>query len=111
MTRSGPSDRGLAPERTALAWRRAILALLAGALLIFRTPLLDEWGVDAGVLALAVAVTLWVLSEQRLRRIRRTLAASGQLPDGRLTLALALAVAAAGSVGFLYLLVARPLHG
>jgi uncharacterized membrane protein YidH (DUF202 family) len=111
MTRPVPSDRGLASERTGLAWRRTILALLAGALLSLRLlpPLLGVWGLGAGILALAVTVSLWALSEQRFRRMRRVLVASGQLPDGRLALALALAVAGGGGLGLLYLLVARGL--
>jgi uncharacterized membrane protein YidH (DUF202 family) len=110
MTRPSGADPGLQPERTGLAWRRTILALIAGAPLVPRLfpRLLGGWGLGAGVLALAVAVTLCVLSERRFRRMRRVLSgASEQLPDGRLTLTLALAVTGGGGIGLLYLLVAQ----
>lgn len=67
-----------------------------GALLILRLlpPVLDASGLGAGALALAAALTLWALGERRIRRQRQVLAAPpGTLPDGRLVLAVAIAVA------------------
>lgn len=114
MTDSAPFDPGLQPERTGLAWRRTMLALTAGALLTLRLlpQVLGLWGLGAGLLASTAAGTLAALGERRFRRMRRVLVtATGQLPDGRLTLALALSVAGGGGISLLYLLVAHLPHG
>ena len=76
----GPWDRGLQPERTALAWRRTGLALTVGSLFGLRVlpPLL---GPAAYVLAgLGVVASLAVLAaaHRRYRRVHRLLLAARQ---------------------------------
>ena len=76
----GPWDRGLQPERTALAWRRTGLALTVGSLIGLRVlpPLL---GPAAYVLAgLGVVASLAVLAaaHRRYRRVHRLLLAARQ---------------------------------
>jgi uncharacterized membrane protein YidH (DUF202 family) len=105
-------DPGLQAERTGLAWRRTMLGLVAFALVIMRLlPTLGAWGLAAGGLALTLSGILWALAERRFRRLRRALAAAGQIPGGRLLLAVALTVAGAGGGGLLYLVILRPVHG
>jgi uncharacterized membrane protein YidH (DUF202 family) len=69
---SAEGAEGAANERTALAWQRTALALLAGAALLSRLTL-DALGA-AALVGLAVAVPLagWVLVESRLRYLQQT---------------------------------------
>ena len=85
-------DPGISNERTALAWQRNALALVAGTAIIMRLSF-DQLGPVALVsAALIVPLAGWVLLESRKRyahhggtRIRST------PPDGRAPAALALA--------------------
>jgi uncharacterized membrane protein YidH (DUF202 family) len=73
MTNFGPRDGGLAAERTALAWTRTLLAVLAnGALLMVRS----NHGCNGSVRLFAVdfAVTLALITCLIGRRRQRTLA-------------------------------------
>jgi len=86
-------DPGSSAERTALAWRRSALALLAGAAITMRLSL-DRLGPVAFVSpALVAPLACWVLLESRGRyahhcgtRIRN------EAPDGRAPAGLALAL-------------------
>jgi len=65
----GSDDRGAGHQRTALAWRRTVLAIVVGATLLARL-LVDRLGA-AGLVAVAVAVPVgaWVFwSTGRPRR-------------------------------------------
>lgn len=81
-----PADHGVAPERTALAWRRTCLALLAGSLAGSRI-LSVAWG-PAGLLLAGVgvvgALVLLALAHRRYRAQLRVVSAGGPLPDGTL---------------------------
>jgi uncharacterized membrane protein YidH (DUF202 family) len=67
----GP-DGGASNERTALAWQRTALALLAGAAVLSRVTL-DTLGALALLsVAVALPMTGWVLVESRLRYLDRT---------------------------------------
>jgi putative membrane protein len=80
-------DSGLQPERTALAWRRTGLALLAGSLVAARVmfELLGVVGLVIGGIGLATAVAVLVSAEQRYRNQSRRLADAGD--DGGAALA------------------------
>jgi uncharacterized membrane protein YidH (DUF202 family) len=72
MTNFGPRDGGLAAERTALAWTRTLLAVLAnGALLMVRS----NHGYDGSTrpFAVGLAVTLALTTCLLGRRRQRTL--------------------------------------
>lgn len=60
-------DVGRANERTALAWQRTALALMAGAAILARLTF-DDVGVAALTpLAIALLLSLWVFLESRRR--------------------------------------------
>lgn len=62
-------DAGLQLERTALAWRRTIAAMLVGALLAIRIlpEVFGFWTLIVGALGAVTAVTLLVAAHQRYR--------------------------------------------
>jgi uncharacterized membrane protein YidH (DUF202 family) len=113
-------DRGSQVERTALAWRRTTLALAAGALVSLRVlpGVLGLWSFGAGILGLALAGLLWLLSGRRHRRIRAAFAAAGdrlrapslelalvpqlRMPGAGVLLLLALVASGGGALGLLY---------
>ncbi|WP_422845401.1 DUF202 domain-containing protein [Acidovorax sp. M2(2025)] len=66
-------DPGLQPERTALAWTRAVLALIVNAALLVRTPLLQAGAVSwVGCAALcAAAIILLSVAQRRGEQLRR----------------------------------------
>jgi putative membrane protein len=72
LTDSALLDRGLQPERTALAWRRTTLALAVGAIVALRllSPVLGLWSIAIGLTGLALAAVLWVLSAHEHTRQR-----------------------------------------
>lgn len=101
-----PFDPGLQPERTELSWRRTLLAISLGALVLLRL-LPDVFGsvvwMVPGVLGLAMAFVLWSMARRRYHQVNRATGAEGVkaiLPDGRLTLLLTVFVTCGGLLGF-----------
>jgi hypothetical protein len=93
------------PERTALAWRRTVLALAVGAIVALRllNPVLGLWSIVIGLTGLVLAATLWVLSARRARHTTRVLLhGTGPLPGAGLLLLLALTAAIAAALGLIY---------
>ena len=73
MTIFGPWDGGLPAERTALAWTRTLLAVLAnGALIMARSP--DAYHGSVRLFAVGPAITLALIACLIGRRRQRTLA-------------------------------------
>jgi uncharacterized membrane protein YidH (DUF202 family) len=60
-------DVGAANERTALAWQRTALAVLAGSILVTRLTFKDIGHLAFLCTAVSVPVTLWLFTEGRLR--------------------------------------------
>ncbi|MDQ4214348.1 DUF202 domain-containing protein [Microbacterium capsulatum] len=95
-------DKGMQPERTALAWRRTALALLIGAIAAVRIlpELLGEWALIPAGAGAAVAVGIMVWAHRRHVTVHRTLTTAGHdrvaLPSGALPLTMTLFVVAAG---------------
>ena len=88
---------GTATERTALAWQRTALAVLAGALVLARITF-DELGRLAfAVVVAAVPLALWVLVESGIRS-RRATARGGRAAA---VLTVAVVVLAAGELAAL----------
>ncbi|MFE5671060.1 DUF202 domain-containing protein [Agromyces sp. NPDC056523] len=108
MTGSPLFDPGLQPERTELAWRRTCLGIGVGSLIALRvlpalgsTP--DEqlaWLVP-GLVGIAFAVVLWVLSRARYVRADRALldGRPDRMPGAGLMLTLTIFVVACGVAG------------
>jgi uncharacterized membrane protein YidH (DUF202 family) len=65
-------DLGLAAERTALAWQRTSLAVMAGGAVLCRLTLEDHGPRAVVPLLLGVALAGWALLEARVRLPRRT---------------------------------------
>ncbi|MDN4599484.1 DUF202 domain-containing protein [Leifsonia virtsii] len=112
---STPFDPGLQPERTALAWRRTCLAVLAGSLVAARIlpELFGAWSALLGIAGAVAAATLLAAVHRRYRSHHRRLHAHGDrvaLADGRLIAALAILAASAGAVSVIAvaLVAARP---
>jgi hypothetical protein len=73
LTTFGPRDGGRAPERTALAWTRTLLAVLAnGALLMVRS--FHGYNGSIRLFAVGLAVTLALFTCLIGKQRRRTLA-------------------------------------
>lgn len=108
MSRDEPYDPGLQPERTALAWRRTSLALVAAALGALKVTwgLSPLWASIASGVALVAAAWILALANRRYRRTHRALTAGQEaLPgDGVLPGATAALSAAAGLLALLLLL-------
>jgi uncharacterized membrane protein YidH (DUF202 family) len=99
-----PFDRGLQPERTALAWRRTGLSLAVGAVVAVRIlpEHLGVWAVGPAGLGLLAAVLVLIGSERRYRAQHRILTSADtdrvELPDGTLPALLAASTALGGLV-------------
>jgi uncharacterized membrane protein YidH (DUF202 family) len=88
-------DLGVSNERTALAWQRTALAVLAAAVLVTRLTVGELGGLAFVCTAVAVPVTLWLFTEGRLRYLHQRgsrLRAAGR--GGRATAAVAVATVA-----------------
>lgn len=102
----GGYDPGLQSERTALAWRRTSLSILAAVLVSARITLSGGPAAALVVLLLAVPLAAWLMAaaDRRYGAATGELAASGALPDGVLPALLAATVVALGAGDLLYLL-------
>ncbi|MBP2323996.1 uncharacterized membrane protein YidH (DUF202 family) [Kibdelosporangium banguiense] len=104
-----PWDPGLQIERTALAWIRTCLSLIAVALVAFRfaahqsLPL--ALGLAAAILPLAFA-TIW-LAWRRYRTSAARLDAGERLPGGLLALMMTAVTVLTGVLGLAYVLLER----
>ena len=105
-----PFDKGLQPERTALAWRRTSLSLAIGALVALRV-LPHYWGVWGHItagLGVILSIVVLLLAHQRYHTSHRRLT-SGQhrdlgLPDGALPALLATTSLTAGLTALLLII-------
>lgn len=107
---SGPLwDPGVQNERTALAWQRTALALLAGALLTARIAATDSpaVGLALAVVALAVAPGLLLAARYRYARCARALHATRPVGDGRLPATAAALAIGLGLTELLHLLLSQ----
>lgn len=103
-------DAGLQPERTALAWRRVSLALLALALVAPKLtwPVFGIWAIPPTAAVAIAAIVLYSLSHRRYLGHHSRLSAGAErpLPDGRLVLATALTVLSLAVLGLALVLTA-----
>lgn len=91
-------DRGLQPERTALAWRRLALVIL-GLSLASTSLLWPRLGAWALLPTLAIAAAAgYVLIESHRHYVSRVRDVTSSAPDGRLPLFAAVAATVAGLV-------------
>jgi len=105
MTEHRLFDPGLQPERTALAWRRTVLALALGALIALRIlpPVLGLWALIVALTGLASAAAMWILAGRRAEQVGAVLLHSrGQLPDGALLAQLAVTVASGAAMALIF---------
>jgi uncharacterized membrane protein YidH (DUF202 family) len=110
-----PFDPGLQPERTALAWRRTALALVAGSLLGLRAlpTLLGSAGLVMAAAGVILALAVLATAHRRYRRVHRILTAGPADPDRPVPLpggalpALVAALTACAGLAALALAVAR----
>lgn len=74
-----PRDPGKANERTALAWQRTALSLVAGAAIAARLGMADTGPVLLMVLGVAATLGLWIFAEssRRYRHSTGTAARAG----------------------------------
>ncbi|MEJ1154833.1 DUF202 domain-containing protein [Microbacterium marmarense] len=102
-------DKGLQPERTELAWRRTMLSIAVGSIVAMRllpTILGNPLWFLPGLIGLVGAVTIWRISAHRYRRVSHATITHGDraiLPDGKLTLALAIMAGGIGAFGLVVL--------
>ncbi|MFD1721294.1 DUF202 domain-containing protein [Amnibacterium endophyticum] len=102
---TAPVDPGLQPERTALSWRRTLLALAVGALVSVRVlpDVLGPWTIGTGLAGVAVAIGLWLAAARRARAASAAFGSGGVMPGGLLLAATAVLTAAGAALGLLYL--------
>ncbi|MEL4505597.1 DUF202 domain-containing protein [Luteococcus sp. H138] len=97
-----PWDRGLQPERTALAWDRCALSLLACSLVILGVDKRPVDPTQAGPTAGVVLYGLWLIARGRRRYQDTSLALIDQrqtrLPDGSRIFVTSVAAAILGLV-------------
>lgn len=105
MTEHRLFDPGLQPERTALAWRRTVLALAIGAVFALRLlpPVLGPWSIAMALAGILSAAAMWILAGRRARQVTGVLLrSSGRLPGGWLLLQLSLTVAGGAAMGLVF---------
>jgi uncharacterized membrane protein YidH (DUF202 family) len=75
-------DAGLQPERTDLAWRRTVLALLVGGVVALRIlpPALGQWGVLLGAGGTLAALLIAAAAARRSRSVAAALRQNRPLP-------------------------------
>lgn len=102
--REPATDRGLQPERTALAWLRTAMSVLVAALVLVRVAGQRNAVLAAAsaVLALPLSAMVAVLAWRRFVRAKRRFQGGGQLPDGLLPAALTVLAALMGVVAIGY---------
>lgn len=110
---TAPRDPGLQPERTALSWRRTLLAMAVGSLLALRVlpPVLGDWSLALGLAGLGTVAVLWLLAARRSRlaeAVFRDRLPASAMPGGALLLALGLLASAGGALGLLLVLLPHP---
>jgi putative membrane protein len=100
------TDRGLAPERTALAWLRTAMSVLVAALVLVRFAAQRNVVLAAASAALAIplSATVAVFASRRFIRAERRFKDGGRVPDGVLPAALTALAALMGVVGIGYVL-------
>lgn len=108
MSLDRPFDRGLQPERTALAWQRTGLAMAVGALVATRIlpELLGLWALLPGAIGLTLSIVVVAAAHVRYGRYHRGLIDASlqpRMPAGRLMFACAVT---AGLIGILALVIA-----
>lgn len=103
-------DKGLQPERTALAWQRVALALLGLALVAARLawPVLETWAIPPTAAVALGAIVLYSAAHRRYRGHHTELSAGRHhtLPDGRLVLVTALAAGILALLGAAFVIAA-----
>lgn len=105
-----PSDPGLQPERSSLAWQRTALAIAVGSLIFGRilSTTLGLWAVLPMMAGLTMAAALGKRSQRRYTHHHRTLTSgNGLLADGLLNAALALFVLVGGVFSLAMVLTGR----
>lgn len=99
-------DSGLQPERTALAWRRTVLALAVGALVSVRVlpSVLGDWTIVTGLAGVAAAAGLWIAARSRAARVDAAFHErhTAVMPGGGLLAAAALLTSVGAALGLLY---------
>ncbi len=94
-----PFDKGLQPERSALAWQRTALSIAVGSLIFGRilSTSLGLWALLPMVAGLTMSGVLGLKAHRRYAHHHRTLTSGeGLLADGRLNAALVLFMFGAG---------------
>ncbi len=88
------SDPGIANERTALAWQRTALSLVAGAAIVARIGAEEAGSLIVVIMGVAVVLGVWVLAESS-GRYRHSSGSKERARGrgGRAALALAIATA------------------
>ena len=106
-------DRGLQPERTALAWRRTGLAITVAALVAVRIlpEVLGLWAIVPAGLGLVAAVAVLVAAHRRHQVVHRTLVDADTdrvpLPSGALPLAVTILLTGGGIAAMLMVVAAH----
>ncbi|WP_026551673.1 DUF202 domain-containing protein [Arthrobacter sp. H20] len=110
MRGSKPTDPGLQPERTTLAWGRTLLALVVSGVLFVRW--LPQYGWFAGILIAALlTAALGIYVSQRLRYNRNLngMSTGALKAEVGAVLWISAVVVAVGAAG-IYAVLFRPLH-
>ncbi len=105
-----PFDKGLQPERSALAWQRTALSIAVGSLIFGRilSTSLGVWALLPMLVGLAMAGALGLKAHRRYAHHHRTLTSGhGFLADGRLNAVLALFMLGAGVFSLIMVLAWR----
>jgi uncharacterized membrane protein YidH (DUF202 family) len=64
---AGPSDPGIANERTALAWQRTALSIVAGSAILARLRFAEAGAVALVPPGFSMLLGLWIVAESRGR--------------------------------------------